>query len=380
MSENQIINSILELISKSQFSTEIKLIDDYSLIYEEAKEQSILGLIAQEIPKDIADSNPDWNKAIYTQITNYIKYNYAEEQLIKVMKNASVPLVILKGNAAAINYKEPTRRSMGDIDFLVPQDLFDKTCNVLKNAGYVELSSNDRHIVFKKDAMIFELHHHYSATIDIEDYLIEGFKDIQIGKIDDHEFPMLPKLANGLVLLDHMGRHLKSGLGLRQVIDWMMYVYHELDDEFWEKEFSRVAKEKGLDTLAIVTTRMCQIYLGLPETIKWCKDADEKVCEQLMENLLASGNFGRKQGKGSSVETVSTSIKRKGLFRWLQYAGEYNWEAYHKHHWLKPFCWFYQIFRYAKQGFKSGRSREELSGDLNRSEQRYELLKKLGIE
>ena len=131
MSENQIINSILELISKSQFSTEIKLIDDYSLIYEEAKEQSILGLIAQEIPKDIADSNPDWNKAIYTQITNYIKYNYAEEQLIKVMKNASVPLVILKGNAAAINYKEPTRRSMGDIDFLVPQDLIDKTCNVL---------------------------------------------------------------------------------------------------------------------------------------------------------------------------------------------------------------------------------------------------------
>ena len=377
---NSTIRTLLELIGKSQFKFDVSSKEaDWDALYKESIQQSIQGIIVPEIPS-VKFSSEKPEELQYKQEMNYVRYCYAEDRLNEVFRTASIPLIILKGNSAAIYYEVPSRRCMGDIDFLVPQELFEKAIDTLNTAGYIEMSRTSRHIEFKKDGVIFELHNRYSATIDIEDYIVDGFKNIRVGKIDDHEFPMLPRLANGLVLLEHMGRHLKSGLGLRQVIDWMMYVYRELDDEFWEKEFSKVAKEKGLDTLAIVTTRMCQIYIGLPETITWCKDADEKVCEQLMENLLASGNFGRKQGKGSSVETVSTSIKRKGLFRWLQYAGEYNWEAYHKHHWLKPFCWFYQIFRYAKQGFKSGRSREELSGDLNRSEQRYELLKKLGIE
>ena len=200
-----------------------------------------------------------------------------------------------------------------------------------------------------------------------------------IASIEGHEFPMLSPLANGLVLLDHMRRHLKSGLGLRQVIDWMMYVYHNLDDEFWNSSFRTIAEDKGMDKLAITATRMCQIYLGLPETITWCKSADEKTCEQLMECLLVSGNFGRKNGQGNLVETVSTFIKQEGLFKWLQYAGEHNWETYHKHHWLKPLCWFYQIFRYAKQGFKTGRNKKQLKADLDRSKDRYDLLKKLNI-
>lgn len=158
-----------------------------------------------------------------------------------------------------------------------------------------------------------------------------------------------------------------------------MYVYRNLDDAFWNSEFKAAATEKEMDTLAISATRMCQIYLGLPETINWCKSADENTCDQLMDCILVSGNFGRKKGKGNSVETVSTSIKRKGLFRWLQYAGEHNWKAYHKHHWLKSFCWFYQIFRYAKQGIKTGRNRKQIRGDLDRSKERYELLKKLNI-
>ena len=227
--------------------------------------------------------------------------------------------------------------------------------------------------------MIFELHHHFSNEVNIEDYLIEGLKHPVTASIDGHEFPMLPKLANGLVLLDHMRQHLRSGLGLRQVIDWMMYVYRNLDDDFWNLEFMEVTKEKDMYILAITATRMCQLYLGLPETTTWCKSADDKLCEQLIECLLVSGNFGRKNAQGNSVETVSTSIKQKGLFCWLQYAGEYNWEAYHKHHRLKPFCWFYQIFRYAKQGLKTGRNKEQLKGDLERSKDRYDLLKKLNI-
>ena len=195
---------------------------------------------------------------------------------------------------------------------------------------------------------------------------------------------MLPKLANGLVLLDHMRHHVRNGLGLRQVIDWMMFVHKELDDEFWHKEFGRAAREKGMDTLATVTTKMCQIYLGLPDSITWCSDADGEVCNELLDMLFVYGNFGKKNidkhGKGVHVEYASMGIKRMGLFKWLQHAGENNWKAYKRHHWLKPFCWFYQSCRYAKKGFQTKRSRKQLSDDIARSRKRGDLLKKLGIQ
>ena len=371
---------LLELIKKSQFgSSDVINLDgvDIDALYEEALSQSVLGLIAPEIPSDY--TNEKWLQAQYKSKASYIRYCHAEDELKELLDKNSIPFVILKGNAAAVSYKDPSRRSMGDIDFLVPQDMFDEAKNLLESSEYKFVKENVRHAGYIKNAIHFELHHHFSHEIDIESYLIYDLKTPVIAFVDGHEFPMLPELSNGIVLLDHMRSHLKGGMGLRQVIDWMMYVYRNLDDDFWNNEFKAIATEIGMDTLAITATRMCQLYLGLPENISWCKSADDVVCKELMDCIMVSGNFGRKNGQGSSIEKVSTSMKREGLFHWLQHAGEHNWNAYHKHHWLKPFCWFYQIFRYAKQGIKTGRSSKQIKGDLDRSKERYELLNKLNI-
>lgn len=371
---------LLRLINKSQFGSSEPI--DYSnvdmdALYNEALNQSVLGLIAPEIPSEYASGK--WMEAIYRQKSSYIRYCHEQDELKNVLDDAHIPFVILKGNASAVSYSDPARRTMGDIDFLVPQDQYSKAHEVLLSKGYIKDHDTYRHAAFKKDKMSFELHSRFSHDIDIESYMIDGLNNRNFVSIEGHTFPILPGLANGLVLLDHFREHLQSAVGLRQVIDWMMYVYRNLDDEFWNNEFGPVAKSKGLDTLAIVTTRMCQIYLGLPKTITWCMSADTETCERLMNLILDSGNFGRKNGRGTSIEAVTTSIKKIGLFRRLQKAGESNWKAYHKHHWLKPFCWIYQGFRYAKQGIKSGRNREQLKNDLKRSKERVEVLKRIGI-
>ena len=136
--------------------------------------------------------------------------------------------------------------------------------------------------------------------------------------------------------------------------------------------------ETGLETVAITMTRLCQLYLGLSDGIQWCRNAEKKLCEELIENLLSSGNFDRKRGKGAAVEVVSSNIVRKGLFRNLQAAGEHNWKAYHKHKWLKPFAWIYQVYRYVKKGFQAKRG-GNLKEDLVRGKQRSGLLKRLKI-
>ena len=242
---------LLKLIRQSQFDTiEDIAWDDINIdaLYEEANQQAVLGLIAPLIPPD--HSTDKWHRAQLQQESHYIRYCHAQDDLKRTLDEAHIPFVILKGNAAAIYYKDPMRRAMGDIDFLVPQDQFDNAKAALLAAGYKAGTDIERHLALEKNGTHFELHHRFSHEIDIEDYLITGLEAPNINTIDNHDFPMLPTLANGLVLLDHMRNHLKKSLGLRQVIDWMMYVNASLDDEFWASEYEQAACSKGMDTLA----------------------------------------------------------------------------------------------------------------------------------
>ena len=326
---------------------------------------------------------PDSSEAMRYS-AHYIRILFAQDELVALMDSANIPMVILKGSAAAIYYPEPFRRTMGDIDFIVPQDRFQEASVLMSENGYQmthDLDDTGRHRCYRKDGIDFELHHHYSFEgIDVERYVTEGLMHRETVATEGHSVPILPPVENGIVLLAHAASHLRSGLGLRQVIDWMMYVHSVLSDELWENHFKSLASDCGLETLAITMTRMCQMHLGLCCQIDWCNNADEQLASDLLENLLTTGNFGHSLGSDSNIENVTTNIKRYGLFRYLQIAGEHNWKAYHKHRWLKPFCWFYQIFRYARQGFKAGRNGSQLASDLTRADSRYDLLTRLGID
>ena len=357
MTEQTLLNLISESLWKDEQATDIP-----SEVVSEAEHQTVAGLI---------------QPASYQQIAYYIRYTYEEQELIQLLEGHGIPLVILKGAAAAVYYPVPSRRSFGDIDFLVSPERFADAMELLEANGYIRGEDNERHIAYDKGGIHFEMHRRYSYEgIDIERYVLDGLAHREKGRIDEHEFPMLPPLANGLVLLVHVRQHLQSGLGLRQVIDWMMYCYRELDDEFWRDHFRSVTEEAKLTTLAITATALCQKYLGLTTDITWCRDADEGLVDELLDSLLISGNFGRKQGLGNNVESVTIAIRREGLFRYLQRVGEHNWKAYHRHPGLRPFCWLYQVFRYIKKGM---RRIGHVRSDLVHGNSRYKLLKKLGI-
>ena len=313
-----------------------------------------------------------------------IRILYAQDMLRELLNSAGIPMVILKGTAASIYYPEPFLRTMGDIDFIVPADRFQEASALLTENGYSvahEEHKLDRHIAYLKDDISLEMHIRFSSeSIDIERYVLDGMQYPVTVQIEDHSFEMLPPLANGMVLLAHVAQHLRYDLGMRQVIDWMMFVDRVLTDEMWGTEFQMAARSCGLETLALAMTRMCQMFLGLSDSIMWCKDADSALAEAILSIVLETGNFGHQHGPGSSIEKVSTGIQRFGLFRYLQIAGENNWNAYHRHHWLKPFCWLYQIFRYAKQGLHSNRSKTQFALDYTRSRSRYDLLTRLGID
>ena len=358
---DQTCQVLIDLLKKSLWGTELPDYTtleepvDWTAVFTEAKHQSVASLAYPALPDDVPqDLRDKWESYSDKLRVRYHHVLAAQDELLDLLSRNNIPAVILKGAAAAVYYPSPSRRSMGDIDFLVPQDLYDKAEGLLKTSGYKmvhDRSENPRHSMFAKGEINFELHHHFShdGTEDIEEYLIKGLDNLVIKSIDGHEFNTLPELPNGLVLLDHMRSHLVSGMGLRQIIDWMMYTDRVVNDNYWYNILLPVVKEKELYTLATTATKMCIQYLGLPDTITWNRESDDSLCSELIDYIFSSGNFGRKKGEGGRIETVTASMRRDGIFHRLQKAGEHNWKAYKKYHWLKPFCWFYQIFRYLKQ-------------------------------
>ena len=369
--------ALLELLKASLFGVEPVFPDsvDWDAVLVEAKAQTVFPLVAKAVSNEYASQ---WQNYAMQCQAQFVRVLHGQTQMVNLFEHAGIPLVILKGTAAALYYLEPFRRMMGDVDFLVSQDCFEESVQLLQGSGYRQIGKRTpRHTGFLKDGVEYELHHHFSyADIDIEDEIMSGLSHPEWGEISGCRFPMLPSLANGLVLLTHLRNHLKSGVGLRQMIDWMMYVNSELDDEFWQSEFRHVAESKGMAALAITATRMCQKYLGLSERITWCASADDTLCDQLLALLFSSGNFGRKAS--NSVESVSMLIRENGLFRYLQNSGEVNWTAYRRHPALKPFCWVYQGCRVIRKTIRSRRGIKVI-GDISQSKERASLLQELGI-
>ncbi len=281
------------LLKKSLFGIPFQppLDTDWQPLLDEAKQQMIIGLV-----------KGNWETESAKIMANSIRILHAENELVAILQAHDIPFAILKGTAVAFYYPKPLLRTMGDIDFIVPQKHFNEAAELLENNGYQITqpmsSKSPRHAGYVKNGIEFELHHHFSyPDLDIEEYIIDGLKRTETVSIGANCFPILPSLANGLVILAHIRSHLKSGLGLRQVIDWMMYVDKVLDDAFWKNEFEAVAVSKGLDSLAKTLTHMCQLYLGLSDRITWCMGADPVRCEKLMSLLFPLGTSVGRRGE-----------------------------------------------------------------------------------
>ncbi|MBQ0026873.1 MAG: nucleotidyltransferase family protein, partial [Lachnospiraceae bacterium] len=307
---------------------------------------------------------------------------------LTLLEAENIPAVVLKGAAAAINYTYPENRCMGDIDLLVlPQD-FDRAYHLLTHSGCRPLDSSGyaRHIgMFTESGVEIELHRYFSSSDNkeqnavLDEMLFHAIPNRVSCELCGYPVSMLPPLENGLVLLGHINQHLSAGLGLRQIIDWMVYAEKYLDDELWNNGFSEAAEKIGMKRLAVIITAMCRKYLGFEKDIHW--DVYEPVCDELMAYILAGGNSGRKESY-LKRRTVSVLKQFRNPFRGFataQRSGLINWKATQKYPILRPFAWCYQLGRWTKQGLKAGITPGKLSDARSSAKEKAGLMEKLGV-
>lgn len=385
ITSNQI--ALLELLKATLFNTTSHLPEetDWDEVFLEAKHQAVLALAAPSVPKEEAHK---WKAYVYQNTAHYVQMLHCQKQLIHLFDTAEIPLVILKGTATAIYYPSPIQRTMGDIDFLVPQDQFDAARELMEKSGYAVRYGDDedgRHIGFAKHGIVFELHRYFSSFgLDIEPAIMEGFSHRQKAAVLGCEFPMLPALENGLVLLAHIRQHLleeEYSLGLRQVIDWMMCVHANISVDGWKDAFMKLARQYRLDTLAATVTFACKKWLGMPGEVNWA--ADEATAEELFERIMANGNFSakkdRKELRDKPAQTAVMNLKEHGVFRYLQWAGKENWKAARRYRILEPFAWIYQIAHFITESLNRVKDGNPLMKEVQEGKKNNDFLEKLGI-
>lgn len=393
MTENQetvlyILRNALSPTKKEAIESYLTSEDNWNSIFTELNQQAVSGLVTDcldtlSIPEQL---QKQLLCSTMTQVAFYTRLLYEQDQLIQLFSGHSIPLSILKGCAVAIYYSNPSYRTMGDVDFLVPEERFEQAYQLMLDNGYILAADEDNvvyHYTLAKNGITFEIHRWPAGMTEGDTYLYnlfqDGGKNAEKVLLDDFLIPVLPSLQNGLVLMLHIVKHLRSGLGLRQIIDWMMYVDKQLGNEKWE-EYSSVYEKAGLSSLVVTVTKMCQIYLGLREDITWCQDADEKLCEELMEYVLMKGNFGHKENI-DEVRVVNALARTSGIvgrLKDLQKNGCRNWETLKKYPILKPLAWAHELWRYAAYMVKNSEERKQLRENIRVSEKRKRMFAKLG--
>lgn len=366
---------------------------DPAAVYAELQQQTIPGLAL--VPGGLADACGDaalvakWANLDLKRRVLFAHLLNVQDKTLRVLTDAGVKAVILKGAAAGMLYPDPALRSYGDIDCMVAPDDLGKARSALLAAGFTgedDEGVSDHHVGLEKDGVHLELHWRPNGIpagagkVRLDALFLDALAHTQVATVQGHEFPVFSPMVNGVVLLLHARKHLAhGGLGFRQVIDWMMFARTCLASEGWD-EFRCLLDDAQLERTAKCLTRFCQVYLGMPEEgFAWCADIEPSVCAALLEHVMLLGNFGHKTKPKSGATALERVRGPISLFRYLQEGGMSNWKAARTHAVLRPFAWLYQAGRCARAMLTREDSLARIQLDIDEAARRRKLAEEMGL-
>lgn len=355
---------------------------DWASVYDLMKTHTV-----EILPYEWLKANPfsdsevytRWMKSCTVQKVQWIRLLNAQRELLSLLAEHNITCVIIKGTAAAMAYTHPSYRAVGDVDFLVKRCDYRKAAEVIQANGYKEVSEIDHHISFRKHGVMFELHRRLPVVDDAnEDVLTlfeSGIDNREIANIGSDAFPVLPSYLNGLVLIFHINQHLRAGLGLRQIIDWMVYV-DKADQETMDKLIP-LLQQTGMAQLANTVTAACQKYFGLRKGIN---DSNEQYpCDAFFEYIMSQGNFGRADEK-PYAKTLLRLQNPVEIFRFCDQHGVRHWPAAKRLIFLRPFAWIYGVGRVVVKAISKKMKIRELWNQYRKSREYRKLIASLGLK
>ena len=387
---------LCRLLAESLFNIPFSLEEgmDWRAVFHEGKEQTVVipaFLNYEKLPFD-SELKEEIQKAVnqcsFQSIQNYTYHDY----LNCLMTENGISYCVLKGAASAEYYPSVLMRQMGDVDFLVEKEDFDRVAKILREDGFSSSGENHvHHVVFQKGHMDFEMHFDPPGLPigPMEKTVRQYFSDIldKSQKMsNDFATCMIPgALHHGLIMLLHMKGHLFSeGIGLRHLCDWAVFANALSDREFREM-FQMRLKEIGLWKFAQTITLASHFALGI--SWKPWMGKDQKLAKALLLDIFTGGNFGVKS-KQRSYEGFFISNRGKNGIRHTTLVQAFlsvnevvygHWPIAKKLKILLPFGWCFFTLRWIVRMILGKRKRVNLLSVYENGSQRRKLYRQLKL-
>ena len=397
MSEKVTQKTVLNLLSSAMFQKPFCTDKDvdWKAVFDECKAQSVISLAFSALPKDEVSKTiyAHWKALVNENLAVNSKISYAHTMLNELMNQAKIPYVILKGCASAEYYDDPLLRTMGDVDFYVPSEYFEKADKLLLKNGFKSNEiDHEYEKAYTKDDVIFELHNTVNGVpggkvgLKIQHFFDDVFEKSELKHFDLAEYYSPSPFHHGLVMLLHVARHMVTGgIGLRHFCDWAVFV-DKVGDDF-APLFEEKLKQVGLWRFAQIMTQFCTAYLGLkPQT--WAGNIDKKLLYDLKNDVFAGGNFGHKDLSRADEAKFITSRKKGGVNndsnvkQAVLSANEIvrkHWKFADKVPVVYPAGWAFFGGRYAIRTIAGKRNRVKVSALVRGAEKRKDIYKSLQL-
>ena len=307
---DEVKQSLLNTISFQLFGGEKPNISHNIILHvlKEAEAQTVFSLAFAYLQKELtiisAGDFDELNEKFYRNVILNTNNFQEHNELHELMESRQIPYVTIKGLASAYYYPNPALREMGDVDFFVREDSFEKSKQIVLQSGFtIDQGDNigGKHITFRrKPSSIWEQHRSYNTPSGVVgeriqteiDRLIETSEVISL----DGATCRIPDIYHhGLIMLLHVISHMtREGIGLRHLCDWAVFVNQLSNNEFVSL-FKEKFKSYGLWNFAQILTMTSEKYLGINH-YEWAQNPNvsNQYLESIMVDILHSGNFGKK--------------------------------------------------------------------------------------
>ncbi|MEN6313226.1 MAG: nucleotidyltransferase family protein [Clostridiaceae bacterium] len=395
----------LTLLSKAIRGGSFDRIDsdaDWGQIFELAKEHDVSALLYSaieksdiQLPDEIADK---WKKHTMFSAIRQAKLYYDVEEAIKLLTDAGIEVIAVKGLYFRFLYPDPVLRSMADADILIHRKDFTDAVRILNGGGYINGTYNENVTSFVRKPfchielhtnLIFEHEFKYAATFikpwenAVSDESISGYA--RILSLEDCF----------IYAVVHIAKHLNhKGHGVRQLCDLVLFVEKNMDRIDWINISNRL-KEIELKNLTDILLSLCHKYLDMSVPPVWLYDNPdvEKISDVLIVFLLKCGVFGYREGKNTKVyelrQTKKNLVIKSNYLSTLIYIlqqffppfiamkGTYNYLK--KYPFLLLFAWVSRIGKYIRNRRKYSMQIKEIVSSTKDIDGEAQLLNTLGL-
>lgn len=365
----KIIPAMMDLISyevcgkeidKSQYTlTDEELVKLYKL----SKSHDLAHLVGDALIKNnlIGDGEikAKFQNQMMLAVYRYEKINYELGRLRKVLNEAKIPFIPLKGSVLRKYYPEPWMRTSCDIDVLVHESDLERAVSALTSAAGYKADSKGSHDVgmFSDSGVHVELH--YSL---IEDKIVGSVADIlqsawkNASQVSDTSEYAFEDDVFYFYHIAHMAKHfVNGGCGIRPFLDiWVLNHRVSFDRE---KRDALLAKG-GLFTFAEQAEALSEAWFGNGE--------HTDITRRMQDYLLRGGAYGTTANR-VSVQQIRKGGKLRYAFSriWLPYdVLKFHYPSLEGKRWLLP---IFEVRRWFKLIFCGGFQRSVNELKLNSS-------------